>query len=63
MVDDEEGNRRRMVVCTSCESAYAARIASDGTVQPIGARDGCRCGSTSFEIVGDEDDDRSADGV
>ena len=44
--------RRRMAICTACGSAYAARIASDGRVQPIGSRDGCHCGSSEFEVVG-----------
>ncbi|MFU8867917.1 hypothetical protein [Natronococcus sp.] len=46
-----EEERRRMAVCTACGSAYAARVASDGTVQPIGSKDGCRCGSSEFEVV------------
>lgn len=46
-----------MAVCIACGSAYAARIASDGTVQPIGSRDGCRCGSSEFDVVGESIDD------
>ncbi|WP_394740012.1 hypothetical protein [Natronococcus roseus] len=47
---------RRMAVCTECGSVYAARIAADGAVQPIGSRDGCRCGSNEFEVVGESTD-------
>ncbi len=53
-MDEEE--QRRMAVCTACGSAYAARITSDGTVQPIGSTDGCRCGSSEFEVVGESTD-------
>lgn len=44
-------SERTMAQCTSCGSAYAAEIWPDGTIQPIGTKDGCQCGSTSFQII------------
>lgn len=49
-----DGERERTVaLCQSCGSAYAAQIWTDGTIQPIGTRIGCDCGSTEFEVVED----------
>lgn len=53
----EKEERRRMAVCTACGSVDAARVESDGTGQPIGSRDGCRCGSSEFDVVGGSIDD------
>lgn len=47
------GTHRVMAECEACESAYAARQWSDGTVQPIGSNR-CRCGSTDFRVVDEE---------
>lgn len=44
-------SERRMAVCTSCESAYAAEVWPDGTIKLIGTKEGCRCGSTEFRVV------------
>ncbi|USZ73400.1 hypothetical protein NGM15_12455 [Natronosalvus halobius] len=38
-------------MCTSCGAAYAAERWSEGKIRPIGRREGCRCGGTSFEVV------------
>lgn len=44
-------NQRRIIgVCESCESIYAARVLSDGRVQPIGVT-ACSCGCDEFEIL------------
>jgi hypothetical protein len=49
-----DGERERtMAECISCGAAYAAEIWSDGTIQPIGTKTGCRCGSADFQVVGD----------
>ncbi|WP_459889095.1 hypothetical protein [Halostagnicola bangensis] len=39
---------RTMGVCADCGSAYAAREQADGSVLPIGVRNGCTCGGTTF---------------
>lgn len=44
-------SERTMAQCTSCGSAYAAEIWPDGTIQPIGAKDGCQYGSTNFQVI------------
>ncbi|OVE85480.1 hypothetical protein [Natronolimnobius baerhuensis] len=46
-------NGRTMVQCTACGSAYAARQLDDGSFVPIGSRNGCSCGSTSFDELTD----------
>ncbi|RQG91777.1 hypothetical protein EA473_18405 [Natrarchaeobius chitinivorans] len=52
-----DGERERTVAtCESCDSAYAAEIWSNGTIQPIGTRTGCECGSTEFQVIGDTSD-------
>lgn len=57
---DREHERERVqkvaAICTSCGAAYAAEQWSDEKIRPIGRREGCRCGGTSFEVV---DDSRS----
>lgn len=51
-----DGERKRAVAqCRSCNSAYAVNIWTDGTIRPIG-RTSCDCGSTEFEIIGDDSD-------
>ncbi len=51
---DEENNGRLMVQCTECGSAYAARRTGDDTLLPIGARNGCSCGNSTFvEVEGE----------
>ncbi|MDG5817786.1 hypothetical protein [Natronococcus sp. A-GB7] len=44
-------SERRMAVCASCESAYAAEVWPDGTIKPIGTKEGCHCGSAEFRVV------------
>lgn len=43
--------RRLIAACTDCGALYAATRLSDGSILPIGQRDGCRCGSTAFTPV------------
>jgi hypothetical protein len=49
-------SERRLAVCTSCESAYAAKVWPDGAIKPIGTKEGCRCGSTEFQVVDQSSD-------
>ena len=37
--------------CRDCGAVYSAWVLADGTVQPIGRKDGCRCGSSGFEAL------------
>nr|WP_254532758.1 hypothetical protein [Natrinema gelatinilyticum] len=47
-----EGDGERAIAeCLNCGNAYAAKEWPDGTIQPIGTRNGCQCGSTEFQIV------------
>ena len=48
-------SERTVVTCSSCGSVYAAERWSDGTIQPIGKRTGCDCGSEKFYVVEDSD--------
>ncbi|PCR89411.1 hypothetical protein CP557_01970 [Natrinema ejinorense] len=41
---------RTLAACRTCDSVYASRKWSDGTIQPIG-RPGCQCGSTQFRTI------------
>ncbi|APX96337.1 hypothetical protein SAMN05421809_2429 [Natronorubrum daqingense] len=46
--DDETS--RLMATCVECKSVFAALEFPNGTIQPIGSRDGCTsCGATEFE--------------
>ncbi|TYL35961.1 hypothetical protein CV102_25140 [Natronococcus pandeyae] len=47
----EGESKRTLVECLECGSAYAAAQWPDGTVQPIGTKNGCQCGSTEFQAV------------
>ncbi|WP_254528381.1 hypothetical protein [Natrinema gelatinilyticum] len=58
---DGEG-QRTIAKCISCGSAYAAEKWPDGTIQPIGTRDGCQCGATEFQVV-ERSEDTVLDGV
>ncbi|MEY7851602.1 hypothetical protein AB7C87_20655 [Natrarchaeobius sp. A-rgal3] len=51
--DDGTGDERMKVAarCHECNAVYSAWILSDDTVQPIGRKDGCRCGSSEFEAI------------
>nr|WP_084777840.1 hypothetical protein [Natrialba sp. SSL1] len=47
-----EGESERTIAeCFDCGNAYAAKKWPDGTIQPIGTRNGCQCGSTEFQAV------------
>ncbi|MDG5817370.1 hypothetical protein QA609_00965 [Natronococcus sp. A-GB7] len=37
--------------CLACRSVYAAQQWADGAIKPIGAKNGCRCGSTEFRAI------------
>ena len=37
--------------CLECGAVYSAWLLTDGTVQPIGRKDGCQCGGTEFEAL------------
>ncbi|MFC7237049.1 hypothetical protein ACFQS4_14695 [Saliphagus sp. GCM10025317] len=56
---DHERERVQKVaaICTSCGAAYAAERWSDEKIRPIGRREGCRCGGTTFEVVDDSSSD------
>ncbi len=40
--------------CCECGAVYSAWILSDETVQPIGRKDGCRCGGDTFQSISTE---------
>ena len=46
-----DDSRRLIAACTDCGALYAATELSDGSILPIGQRDGCRCGCTTFTQV------------
>ncbi len=49
-----DGKRERILAeCLACRSVYAAQKWADGTIKPIGAKNGCRCGSTEFRALED----------
>ncbi|QRV16234.1 hypothetical protein [Haloterrigena salifodinae] len=37
--------------CRDCGAIYSAWVLADETVQPIGRKDGCRCGTAEFEAL------------
>nr|WP_090302922.1 hypothetical protein [Natronorubrum texcoconense] len=49
-------SERTVAICTSCGSAYAAEVWDDETIQPIGKRTGCDCGSTEFHVTAESAD-------
>ncbi|MFC4542035.1 hypothetical protein ACFO5R_08860 [Halosolutus amylolyticus] len=70
MDDSDDAQARTVAACVQCGSIYAAIELDGGGLQPIGSRDGCSCGSTSFTDLddtaaaidfadGDATDDRS----
>ncbi|WP_265111735.1 hypothetical protein [Halosolutus halophilus] len=70
MDDSDDTQARTIAACTRCGSIYAAIELGEGDLRPIGSRDGCSCGSTSFTDLDDttevdladadtSDDDRS----
>lgn len=44
-------SRRLIAACTDCGALYAATELADGSILPIGQRDGCQCGCTAFTPV------------
>lgn len=51
--ENSQGTKQKVAAaCTACGSVYAAERWSDGKILPIGHREGCGCGSTTFETVG-----------
>lgn len=51
----KEEHQDVLATCNRCGSAYAAIITEDGKILPLGARNGCRCGGTSFTEVSSSD--------
>lgn len=45
------GSKRTVAECVSCGAGYAVQKWPDGTVQPIGTKNGCQCGSTEFRAI------------
>lgn len=46
---DDVTSRVIIARCVDCRSAYVARKWADGTIRPLDRREGCECGSTSFD--------------
>jgi hypothetical protein len=44
-------SERTLAECLNCGNAYAVKHWPDGTIRPIGHKNGCHCGSTEFQIV------------
>ncbi|ELY57723.1 hypothetical protein [Natronolimnohabitans innermongolicus] len=42
--------------CRECGAVYSAWVRSDDSVQPIGRKDGCRCGATTFQPLSKRND-------
>lgn len=53
---------RELAECVECGSAYAARQWPTGDIQPIGT-DSCSCGSTTFVLVNNSNDETSLGGT
>lgn len=51
---------RVLAACTACGSVYAARQWPDDEIRIIG-QDGCSCGSTTFQLVDESEDDPEVD--
>lgn len=49
-------SKRAVVQCVGCGAAYAGEVWPDGTIQPIGKRSGCECGSCEFAVVDGADE-------
>ncbi|WP_338042456.1 hypothetical protein [Natrialba hulunbeirensis] len=49
----ETGKRKVAVICTDCQTAYAAEKWPDGKTRLIGRPAGCQCGSTEFDEIMD----------
>ncbi|EMA38608.1 hypothetical protein [Halobiforma nitratireducens] len=52
---NDDGAHDFLATCDDCGSAYAATLTDDGDVLPLGARNGCQCGGTSFSRVSEDD--------
>ncbi|ELZ14751.1 hypothetical protein C477_19704 [Haloterrigena salina JCM 13891] len=52
-VDEPAADEREKVAaqCRDCGAIYSAWVFADETVQPIGRKDGCRCGTSEFEAL------------
>lgn len=46
-----DDSSRLIAACTDCGALYAATELADGSILPIGQRDGCQCGCTAFTPV------------
>lgn len=54
MAEDNE-TAHCLATCDQCGTAFAAAETADGDLLPLGSRNGCRCGSTSFSRVEEKD--------
>ena len=62
-MEDGDDQTRTVAACLECGSVYAALELKDGKLRPIGSRDGCSCGSTSFaDLEGADETVYSRDG-
>lgn len=52
-VDELATDEREKVAarCRDCGAIYSAWVLADETVQPIGRKDGCQCGTSEFEAL------------
>ncbi|UHQ95012.1 hypothetical protein J0X25_18855 [Haloterrigena alkaliphila] len=46
-----DGRTKVAARCRNCGSVYSAWVFADDTVQPIGRKDGCQCGTAEFEAL------------
>lgn len=50
-----------LAACDDCGAVYAATETETGRIIPLGSREGCQCGSSSFSRVDTDDLDEPAD--
>jgi hypothetical protein len=48
---DDDDRIKTAAQCIECDAVYSAWIFPDDAVQPIGRKDGCRCGCSEFEAL------------
>ncbi len=46
------GQKKLAARCENCQSIFASEMGKDGTIRPIGTKQGCRCGSEDFRPLG-----------
>ncbi|RQG95081.1 hypothetical protein [Natrarchaeobius chitinivorans] len=42
---------RTIAECLDCGNVYAVKEWPDGTIQPIGMRNGCQCGAAELQVI------------